>query len=166
MIESKYLKDNTQNIQQLYEIPSLKDFHTKDLSRLLRISKIRHYEDGETIIEEGGLDYWLYFLLSGEVKTTINTIEINSLNTMGDIFGEMRLIDGLSRSVSVSAVGKVICLSVDFAATHRFTSEEDGAAILMMLYKVVAESLSIRLRSSNEELVRAKTAVLRAEQAA
>jgi len=50
MIESKYLKQNIENIQKLLTISALKNFETKNLSKLLRLSKIRQYEDGETII--------------------------------------------------------------------------------------------------------------------
>jgi len=64
MIESKYLKDNVQNIQKLMNIPGLKHFETRSLSKLLKLSKIREYSDGEKIIREGDLDPWLYFLLS------------------------------------------------------------------------------------------------------
>ena len=63
MIESKYLKESIENIQKLMNIPALKNFEAKNLAKLLRLSKIRQYEDGEKIIQEGDLDPWLYFLL-------------------------------------------------------------------------------------------------------
>jgi len=50
MIESKYLKDNMQNIQRLLDIQALKHFEIKNLAKLLRLSKIREYNDGENII--------------------------------------------------------------------------------------------------------------------
>ena len=59
MLESKYLKDNIENIQKLLAIPALKNFETKSLQKLLRLSKIREYEDAELIIKEGDLDPWL-----------------------------------------------------------------------------------------------------------
>ena len=70
MLESRYLKDNIENIQKLLAIPALKNFETKSLGKLLRLSKIREYEDGECIIEEGDYDPWLYFLLSGGIRIT------------------------------------------------------------------------------------------------
>jgi hypothetical protein len=56
MIESKYLKENLENIQKLMTIPALKNFETRSLGKLLRLSKVRQYEDGERIIQEGDLD--------------------------------------------------------------------------------------------------------------
>lgn len=156
MIESKYLQDTVQNIQQLFVIPALKDFETKNLGKLLRLSKIRRYEDGEQIIREGDTDPWIYFLLSGEVRVQKKGEEIVTLNQIGEIFGEMSLLDSLSRSASVFAVGKTTCLAVNISASDRLPSNDENTNLLILLYRVFAEYVSMRLRLSNEELVNAK----------
>jgi len=46
MQESRYLKDNLENIQRLMSIPALRNFETNNLSRLLHLSKMREYEAG------------------------------------------------------------------------------------------------------------------------
>ena len=56
MLESRYLKDNIENLQKLLGISALKNFETKSLQKLLRLSRIREYEDGEVIIRKGDLD--------------------------------------------------------------------------------------------------------------
>jgi len=142
MLESKYLKDDLRNIQQLLTIPTLKSFETDDLARLLKLSKIRRYENGEIIIQEGDLDQFLYFLLSGKVRISKKGIIIARFEKKGDFFGEMRLIDGLSRSASVYAEGPTVCLAVNLAAKNRLTSDE-AMSLLMLLYKVISEFLSI-----------------------
>jgi uncharacterized radical SAM superfamily Fe-S cluster-containing enzyme len=101
MIESKYLKENIENIQRLMSISALKHFETRNLGKLLRLSKIRQYEDGETIIQEGDMDPWLYFLLSGKIRITKEGEEIGSISKKGEIFGEMRIIDDQTRSATV-----------------------------------------------------------------
>ena len=68
MRESKYLKATDENIKKLLGIPSLKEFETKDLAGLLKLSKIKQYEAGEQILEEGDIASVLYFLLSGKVR--------------------------------------------------------------------------------------------------
>ena len=156
MHESKSLNDNIQNIQQLFAIPALRDFETKNLGQMIRLSKIRQYEDGELIIKEGDLDPWLYFLLSGKVRVEKEGIVIATLSKMGEIFGEMRLIDSLSRSASVCAVGKTVCLAVNPSATERLSSANEAANLLLLLYRVFIEFLSMRLRLSNEELIKTK----------
>lgn len=162
MIESKYLKDNVQNIQKLLAIPGLKDFETRSLAKLLRLSKIREYEDGELIIREGDKDPWLYFLLSGSLRIRKNGIEIGRIDQEGEIFGEMRIIDSLTRSASVYADGDTICLCVDTSGRGRLATvqeRDEKLDFLLLLYRIFAEYISIRLRATNEELIRAKQTI-------
>jgi CRP-like cAMP-binding protein len=164
MFESRYLKDNIENIQKLMTIPALRNFEAKSLGRLLNLSKIREYENGECIIKEGDFDPWLYFLLSGKIRITKEGMEINVIDKKGEIFGEMRIIDSLSRSASVYAEGKTICLAVDTAAKKRMSpgsTHDEKLDFLLLLYRIFAEYMSIRLRATNEELIAAKKKVKR-----
>ena len=161
MKESKYLKEDLRNIQRLLDIPSLKNFETQSLTKLLRLSKIREYDSGEVIIKEGDLDPYLYFLLKGKVKIIKGGVQIASIEEPGDIFGEMRIISSASRSASIYAVGKTVCLAVDTTAKERLSSQEEINEFLLLLYRVFAEFASIRLRLANEELVRTKKEILK-----
>jgi CRP-like cAMP-binding protein len=167
VLESRYLKDNIENIQRLMAIPALKNFEARSLSNLLKLSKIRQYEDGEVIIQEGDSDAWLYFLLSGALRIERNGLEIGTLNKEGEIFGEMRIVDNLSRSATVKAIGKTVCLAVDTTNRKRLSRPEDDTAreqaldFVLLLYRIFAEYMSIRLRLTNEELVTAKKEVNR-----
>lgn len=159
MIETKYLKDNIQNIQKLLSIPALKNFEARNLGKLLKLSKIREYEDGEIIITEGDIDPWLYFLLSGKIKIVKEGVQINDINTVGEIFGEMRIIDSMSRSASVYAIGKTICLAVDTSAREKLSAEGDRDEkmdFLLLLYRIFAEYMSVRLRLTSENLAKAR----------
>lgn len=159
MIESKYLKENIENIQRLMTIQALKHFETRNLGKLLRLSKIRQYEDGEQIIQEGDMDPWLYFLLNGSIRISKEGQDIGTLNRKGEIFGEMRIVDDQSRSASVYAVGKTVCLAVDTSAKKRLSNGEEKDErldFLLLLYRIFAEYMTARLRLTNEELVKAK----------
>jgi CRP/FNR family cyclic AMP-dependent transcriptional regulator len=159
MLESRYLKDNLENIKKLMAIPALRNFETQSLTRLLRLSKIREYDDGEPIIEEGAEDTWLYFLLGGKVRIVKQGVTIGGIDRHGEIFGEMRLVDSLSRSASVFAVGRTICLAVDTAAKDRLPLEgkrDERLDFLLLLYRIFAEYMSLRLRLTNDELIKAR----------
>jgi signal-transduction protein with cAMP-binding, CBS, and nucleotidyltransferase domain len=156
MLESKYLKDDIQNIQKLMTIPALRNFETRNLGKLLRLSKIRQYDDGESIIKEGDRDQWLYFLLSGKIRIEKDGMEIASSDKTGEMFGEMRLIDKLSRSATVIAQGKTMCLAVDSGGAGRSGLNDERAEFLFLLYRMFAEYVSIRLRLTNDELIAAK----------
>jgi CRP-like cAMP-binding protein len=159
MIESKYLKENVENIQKLLSISALKNFEARNLGKLLRLSKIRQYEDGECIIKEGDVDPWLYFLLSGRVQIKKEGVFITTIDKKGEIFGEMRVIDDESRSASVYADGKTICLAVDTSAKTRLSdgdTKDQRLDFLLLLYRIFAEYMTARLRLTNEELIKAK----------
>jgi CRP/FNR family transcriptional regulator, cyclic AMP receptor protein len=159
MLESKFLKENIENIQRLMSIQALKHFETRNLGKLLRLSKIRQYEDGEQIIQEGDMDPWLYFLLSGKIRITKEGEEISTISRKGEIFGEMRIIDDQSRSASVHAVGQTVCLAIDTSAGTRMDAADEKEArldFLLLLYRIFAEYITARLRLTNEELVKAK----------
>ncbi len=140
-------------------ISALKHFETRNLGKLLRLSKIRQYEDGEFVIKEGDMDPWLYFLLSGEIRVVKEGEEIGTIARKGEIFGEMRIIDDQLRSASVQAVGKTVCLAVDTAAKKRLSPtdhKDERLDFLLLLYRIFAEYMTVRLRLTNEELIKAK----------
>ena len=143
-------------------ISALSNFETKSLGKLLRLSKIRQYEDGEQIIQEGDYDPWLYFLLSGQIRVSKQNVNISHIDKKGEIFGEMRVIDDERRSASVHAVGKTVCLAVDTSAKKRMSSSDDQderVDFLLLLYRIFAEYITARLRLTNDELIKAKKAL-------
>ncbi len=161
MKESRYLKENIENIQRLMDIPTLKNFEARNIGKLLRLSKVREYADGECIIREGDVDSWLYFLLTGKIQIIKEGVQIAVIDKRGEIFGEMRIISDLSRSASIFAVGKTVCLAVDILAKERLESQAEVDKFLLALYQVFAEFVAMRLRLTNEELVRTKKEILR-----
>ena len=160
MIESEYLSDDNRFIEKLGKIPTLRDFQTEHLKGMLRLSKIKKYESGELIIEEGKHEKWVYFLVSGRVRVVKHGMEINILDQAGDVFGEMAVLDGKARSASIYAVDETVCLTTDASYLDRL-SDNDRIAFTCVLYHVFAELLSNRLRVMDEELVRAKEENLR-----
>jgi len=161
MFESRYLKDDIRNVRALFTVPTLKCFETRQLSKLLRLSKMRKYEDGEVIIQEGDSDAWFYFLLLGKIRVSKRGVDIATIDRKGEIFGEMSLIDGLTRSASVYAVGETACLAVDTTSQDRLDTELDAAKTLRLLYGVAGEYISIRLRLTNERLIQAQGDIAR-----
>ncbi len=157
MLETKFLKDNIQNIQKLMALQPLRNFETASLRQLLRLSKIREFEPGEQILQEGAQDPWLYFLLSGKVRVEKEGIGITVIDNMGEILGEMRMLDGKERSASVVADTKTVCLAVKTDEKDRLSSEEEKANFLLTLYRIFTEFVTLRLRLLNEELVRVKS---------
>jgi len=160
MIESEYLSGDNKLIQKLGKMPTLSDFQMEQLGGMLKLSKIRKYEPGELIIEEGKYDSWVYFLVSGKVRVVKHGTEINTLDQAGDVFGEMAILDSTPRSASIYAIDETVCLATDSSYLDRLP-DSDKIAFTCVLYHVFAELLSNRLRAMDEELVKAKEENLR-----
>lgn len=160
MIESDYLKDNVKFFERLRQMPTLDAFSEKDLKGLLKLSKIKKYEPGELILEEGFYDCWIYFLVSGKARVAKNGEDLNILERTGDVFGEMGIIDGSPRSASVYAVDETVCLATDASYLDRL-SGNDKIAFSYVLYRIFSEILANRLRLTSEELIKAKEEVER-----
>jgi len=100
-------------------------------------------------------------LLQGKVIIKKEGHEIVKIDKKGEIFGEMRIIDSLSRSASVYADGQTVCLAVDTSAQEKLSSDDKKLDFLLLLYRIFAEYMSLRLRITNDELVKAKAEVKR-----
>lgn len=61
------------------------------------------YDPGEVLIKEAQYDNWIYFLMSGKVGIQKQGEIIAVLKRMGDLFGEIGIIDGSPRSASIVA---------------------------------------------------------------
>ncbi len=156
MKETPYLKKKADLLQQLKTIPAFKSFEDTNLLTMLSLSKLRQYEPGETILEEGAFDCWMYFLLSGEVQVLKGSREVNTLRRYGDMFGEMAAIDGQARSATIIAKSPAMCLALDGSVMDRI-DEDQKIAYYAILYKFIAEVLAERLRRATEEISRLKT---------
>ncbi|MGV8081127.1 MAG: Crp/Fnr family transcriptional regulator [Syntrophales bacterium] len=154
-MDAHSLRENDALIQKVKSMATFRPFEKKDFYRILNFSKIREYEPGEQILEEGSYDNWIYFILSGKVRIVRHDKEIGILNRTGDIFGEMGIIDGSARSASVYALERTICLATDISFMDRLTGD-DRLAFTAILYQLLAEILAVRLRMTSEELVRAR----------
>jgi hypothetical protein len=59
----------------------------------------------------------------------------------------------------VVASGPTVCLAVNTTGTARLSSAGEAGNFLLMLYQVTSEYVSMRLRLTNDELVKAKNQV-------
>jgi len=159
MIESDYLTDNHALMQKLKQMPTLEHFDEENLQGALKLSKIREYEPGEPILEEGSYDNRIFFLVSGKVRIEKDGKELTVLDRGGDVFGEMGVIDGSARSASAYAVDKAVCLATDISYIDRL-SGNDKMAFGYILYRIFAESLANRLRFTSAELIKANAKIM------
>ena len=155
MQETSFLENNPAMIENVKKIPVLEPFEEQELIKLLEMSKIRKYKAGECIVQEGRSDTWLYFLMYGQVRISKSGKEVAVLERKGDVFGEMGALDSSRRSASAFAHTDTVCLATDMFYLEKLTGNEK-IAFGYVLYRLLAEILSRRLRETTEALIQAK----------
>jgi CRP-like cAMP-binding protein len=154
MKETAYIGDNEKLISKLKKIEQLKEFSDTDLCSFLQLAKLREYEAGEIIIQEGDFDCWIYFLINGKLEITKKDKIVTCLQNTGDLFGEMGVISGSARSATVRAADtKTLVLGVDSSTVDRKLREKD-LSLAHTVNRMFADILSNRLRKVTEENIK------------
>lgn len=150
--------ENTNIIDLLRKINQFDLFPDNDLQALIKIAKFREYEAGEVVIKEEDFDSWVYFLLNGKLSLTKKGKTIGVLQRTGDMFGEMGIIDGSSRSATITANDKTLLLCLD--ATHIDNMlKENELSFCYLIYRIFAEVMAARLRETTLENIKLREAL-------
>ena len=124
-----------------------------DLERIAQNAKTTTFPKGSLIIEEGGHDTRLFIIANGQacVVKGLGTKAERRLQELGKFtyFGEMVLIDGLSRSASVIALEDVEAVCIDHLDLCEEIRKCPDIAIELL------KGMSGRLRAMNRTMVRA-----------
>jgi len=162
MTSNAWINDNINIIESLRKIPALGSLTEPDLHEVLKLSEIRDYRPGETILEEGSYDGWIYYLIAGKIKIAKRSKVLMTLQRVGDVFGEMGFLEGKASSASVTALDTVQCLAINVSDVDRFP-DRGRFAVRYLIYKEFAEVLASRLRSTTEEMLDLKKRLEKAE---
>jgi CRP-like cAMP-binding protein len=155
MQETDFLRGNQRVLNDIKKFEIFEPFQEEELHNLMSMSKIRKYNSGESIFEQGSADTWLYFLVYGKVRLIKDNKPVAMLQRRGDVFGEMGAIECAPRSASAVAVGETVCLSTDIYYIEQLTGS-DKLAFGYVIYRVFASVLADRLRITTEELLALK----------
>ena len=141
---------NKGTLELLKEGPRFQLLSRQELMDLVMSGRFREYRPGEIVIREGETDRWVYFLISGELEVIKENRTVGHLNCLGDLFGEMGVIDGSPRSTTVIAVTPAVTLGMDASLSNL---DAGHGAFYPVMYRLFAEVLAMRLRNANEEIL-------------
>ena len=155
MQETDFLKGNQRVLNDIKKFEIFEPFQDEELHHLMSMSKIRKYNPGETIFEQGSTNTWLFFLVYGKVQLMKDNKPVAQLQRRGDVFGEMGALECAPRSASAVAIGETVCLATDIYYIEELTGT-DKLAFGYVIYRVFAGVLANRLRITTEELLELK----------
>lgn len=126
-----------------------------DLELLRSCGTIKKYNADSVVTLEGENTHEMYFILSGKVGVYLNTFTDDAVKLtelgVGEVFGEMSLLDELPRSATVIALEPLSVLEIDKNNFELFISRQPEMAFKMM------KALASRLRVANAALSKVVT---------
>jgi CRP-like cAMP-binding protein len=137
--------------QVLVELPLLAKLPHEDLRSLAAIARVQNFRPGAVIFRQGEPGDSLHAIVEGEVR--IDVVSPSGAETTmalmgpGECFGELAILDGRPRSANAIAVHPTKTLVVTRADFIHWLADKPRSALLLL------ETLSIRLRSTNEAFI-------------
>ena len=158
-------------VDYIKNLPFFEAFDEKEKSSILeKEGLVEKYQEGETIIQQGAVESWLYVILMGKVGlyksiddsvtegrislTDSEEIMVKELE-IGSIFGEISMITGRPRNVTARATSKD-------ASVMKITKEileSFAQPIQMKIQKQLLRKLSENLDDMNTECIKLKAVI-------
>jgi CRP/FNR family cyclic AMP-dependent transcriptional regulator len=115
-----------------------------DIDWLARAGVRRRVKDGEILIEQGKPTDSIILLLEGRLSVAVKDVGIVARREVGEIVGEMSMVDSAPPSATVAAEGECLILSLDKNVLLQKLASD--AAFGCRFYKALAVLLADRLR--------------------
>ncbi|HLF28399.1 MAG TPA: HEAT repeat domain-containing protein [Anaerolineae bacterium] len=100
----------------LHEVPLFAELSPDDLKQIADIAREQFYADGAILCRDGEEGQELYVIASGQVrvvKGSNGSERLLATRRVGDVIGEMAIIDSVPRSATVRAEGEVRTLVIE-----------------------------------------------------
>ncbi len=151
MKEVPFDPENDDIMERLRNVPAFDALPDRHIREAMRAASIRRYDAGEEIISEGEFDNRVFFLIFGNLEITVHGNKVGTLKRLGDVFGEMGIIDGSPRSASIIAAKTSLVVALDDTAIGGMgdTSKLFTQAVM---YRIFAEVMAVRLRNANRKI--------------
>ncbi len=137
-------------ITMLGEVPLLALLDQRERKSLAKLLNTKHFDKGDTVFSYGDAGDALYLVRTGRVEVFVENTEgekiILAENEAGELFREISLLDGGSRTATVVAVEDTEVLTLDRENLLKFITQHPHAALDLLTV------MGRRLRATDELL--------------
>ena len=137
----------------LARMPLFRPLNDREILRVLQVTDVLDYGNGETIISEGDKGEELFIVLTGQARVMRSGAQIATLNA-GDHFGEMALVRSQPRSATVLSEGNSELMVIRRTEFFEILRKEHQLAV-KLLWQFLGV-LADRLADTSRELGAAK----------
>lgn len=135
----------------LARMPLFRPLNDREILRVLQVTDVQSYTDGDTVITEGERGEELYIVLEGKVDVMRGEAKLTNLSP-GEHFGEMALIRSQPRSATVKSSGTselMVIRRTDFFEILR-NEHQLAVKLLWQFLGVLADRLAATSRELGE----------------
>jgi CRP/FNR family cyclic AMP-dependent transcriptional regulator len=138
--------------QLLARVPLFAGLSERDIQELAQVAVPRNWLAGEAVFREGDTGDTCYVIRTGGVRVTRRHSDGRQITLAelreGDIFGELAMFGGETRSATVEAIEPTSGLALLAGDLRRTMLAQPAIAVAML------EGLANRIRAANERLAR------------
>ena len=149
MKEFAYIHEEGTLPEPLDRIAFFESFQGRHLNDILYSSYFIQADPGDEVIKEGQEDSRIFILLTGTLEVMKNGEPLATLNTAGEIFGELAAVTNEARTANVVARTNTLCLVIDQQFLREIKPEEDNASYYAALYGFISRVLADRLKKAS-----------------
>jgi CRP-like cAMP-binding protein len=103
--------DHEQAVEQLRTVPLFRGFSDEELGHVAQMTKRVEFPEGKTVSNRGETGVGFHLIIEGSADVIQDGTTIGRLKP-GDYFGEISLIDGGTRSATVTTTAPTTTLSI------------------------------------------------------
>lgn len=151
MKEVSFDPANDDIMERLRNVPAFDALPDSHIREAMKAASIRRYDKDEVVISEGEFDNQVFFLIFGDLEISVKGTVVGSLKRLGDVFGEMGIIDGSPRSATITTRSTALVVALDDTAIGGM-GDVSKIFTQAVMYRVFAEVLAVRLREANDQI--------------
>jgi CRP-like cAMP-binding protein len=141
--------ENMDGVEFIQQLPLFRSLSFDETRRLFSIAYVVDKDEGDVLIEQNALGAALYIVKSGVVDVARDGHALGQCG-VGELLGEMSLIDDVLTSSEVRAAEACQFLAIDRRKFDELMDSDPPLAV--KVYKAFCRTLSDRLRRANSHV--------------
>ena len=128
-------------VEVLRRVPLFEDVSERHLRKIANLGSIRRYVPGAPILRAGSTGDACYIVLDGRAEVRLRPGRPGIAVGVGDVIGEMALLDDAPRSADAVAETELVCFTLPRTSFKRLLRDEPTVTLVLL------QTLAGRLRA-------------------
>jgi CRP-like cAMP-binding protein len=136
------------DVEIFKKVPFFENFSQELIDVVNTVSRLEKIDIDSYILEQGSLNFDLFFLIKGNVSVLVDEVEILQIKSSGQVFGEMSIVSHDTCRASVKTTSECYVIKVPINDLNALP-EKYKDSILKDVYRSCAEILAKKLSDTN-----------------